>query len=196
MAKVSVRAKWLRFTEETNALDFLDKAARFIVEAQVDRKAWKWVVLCLQGALYGFAVCACRGTNYEDVVVRNKKGEEKLISFDKALEMCQNPSVMGTLFTSRVLDLSKSQKDSIRRLKKELRNNFEHYIPRGWSIEIHGMPKIAIDVLDVVRFLAVETGTYIHLNQAQMKKVKSHVYQSKRLLKKSRLYHEAQLAAG
>ncbi len=46
-------------------------------------------------------------------------------------------------------------------LKKELRNMFEHYIPSVWAIEIHGLPKITMDILDVIRFLAIETRTYI-----------------------------------
>ncbi len=191
--RTRIRAKWLRFTEETNALDYLEKAAYFIRETEHDRKAWKWVVLALHGALYGFAICACQGTNYENVLVR-KKGYEKLISFDKALAMCQDHSWMHMLIDSQALVLSESQKDSIRKLKKELRNKMEHYVPSGWSIEIHGMPQIAIDILDVIRFLAIETHTYIHLNQAQTKKVKSYVFQSRRFLRKTRLYQETKLA--
>ena len=123
-------------------------------------------------------------------------GEEKLISFDEALKRCQDPNCMNMLVHSQTLVLSESQKDSIRRLKKELRNKMEHYVPSGWSIEIHGMPQIAIDVLDVIRFLSLQTGTYIHLNQAQMKKIKSSVFQSKQFLKRTKLYQEAQCAEG
>ncbi len=93
---------------------------------------------------------------------------------------------------SKVLKLTNEQKTSIDRLKKEFRNKFEHYPPRAWSIEIHGMPHIAIDVLDVVRFLALETGNYTSLNQPQKRKVTSLVFQSKKLLKKSSLYKELQ----
>ena len=54
---------WLRLTEETNALDYLERAGSFIVDADQDNFAWKWVVLALHGALYGFAIAACKGTN-------------------------------------------------------------------------------------------------------------------------------------
>lgn len=189
-----VQPKWLRLTEETNALDYLEKAECFIRETEKDPLAWKWVVLSLHGALYGFAICACRGTDYENVATKTKKGEYRLISFDKALKLCQDPSRMKMLIHSQPLVLSDSQKTSILRLKKELRNEMEHYVPKAWSIEIHGMPQIAIDVLHVIRFLALESGTYVHLNQAQIKRVKSYVYQGKRYLKKTKLYAEAQLA--
>jgi hypothetical protein len=48
-----------------------------------------------------------------------------------------------------------------------------------------------MDVLDVIRFLAVETFRYQHLNQTQRRRVKSIVYQSKTVLKASRLHREA-----
>jgi hypothetical protein len=194
MTKRRVQPKWLRLTEETNALDFLERAAEFIRFTESDRKAWKWVVLALHGALYGFAIAACKGTTHEIVIRRTKKGEERLISLDDALKMCQDERWMSTLITGQALNLTDSQKESIRKLKKTLRNNFEHYVPRGWSIEIHGLPRIAIDVLDVVRFLAVDTGRYQQLNQSQRRKVKSIVFQSKRLLMRSNLYQEALLA--
>ena len=97
---------------------------------------------------------------------------------------------MGTLHDGLSLKLSASQKDSIRRLKETLRNNFEHYIPGGWSIEMHGFPRITMDILDIIRFLSVETFRYQHLNQAQRRKIKSIVFQSKKLLKNSPLHLE------
>lgn len=187
---MSIQPKWLRLTEETNALDYLERAACFIRETEQNQLAWKWVVLALHGALYGFAICACQGTNYENVTVQTKKGERKLISFGKALERCQDPNCMGMLIGSQPLVLSVSQLESIQLLKNELRNKMEHYVPSGWSIEIHGMPQIAIDALDVIRFLAVDTHTYIHLKQTQIKRIKSCVFQSKKLLKNTMLYQE------
>jgi len=193
--KTTIRAKYLRFTEETNALDYLVRVGQFIKETENNLSAWKWVVLSLHGALYGFAVCACHGTNPDKVTYKTKKGEKKLISFDKALELCQDQKWMNILLNSQPLVLTDSQKQSIVLLKKELRNTFEHYIPSGWSIEVHGMPQIAMDLLDVIRFLAIETKTYIHVNQSQMRKIKSIVYQSKKILKATKLHKEALMAS-
>jgi hypothetical protein len=187
---MSIRSKWLRLSEETNALDYLERAAGFIRETEQNTLAWKWVVLSLHSALYGFAICACKGTNWHNVTTKTKKGDRFLISFDKAIERCQDTTCMSMLMHSQPLVLSESQKESIRLLKKDLRNQMEHYVPMGWSIEIHGMPQIAIDTLDAIRFLAVDTRTYIHLQQAQIKKIKSLVFQSKKFLKNTKLYQE------
>src|SRR4030095_10116296 len=188
------RQKWLTLTEETNALDYLERAGQFITEADTNPSAWKWVVLALHGALYGFAIAACKGTNYETVIRKTKRGAEHLISLDEALTKCADPACMGTLKGGLALRLTDSQKNSIRRLKKTLRNNFEHYVPRAWSIEIHGLPQISMDVLDVISFLAVDTFRYQHLNQSQRRRVKSIVYQSKKRLSSSRLHREALMA--
>ena len=194
MGKQKISSKWLRFTAETNALDFLERAGVFIRQTESDIKAWKWVILALHGALYGFAISACRSTSYENIIRRTRKGVKRLISLDEALRICQDVKWMGTLYGGKPLELSDSQKDSIRRVKKTLRNNFEHYIPKCWYIEIQGLPRITMDVLDVIRFLSVETFRYQHLNQSQRRRIKSVIYQSKRLLKKSNLYQESLVA--
>jgi hypothetical protein len=189
-----VKAKWLKLTEETNALDYLERAGQFITEADTNPTAWKWVVLALHGALYGFAIAACKGTNYETVIRKTKKGAEHLISLDEALTRCTDPALMGTVYGALALNLTDSQQDSIRRLKKTLRNNFEHYVPRAWSIELHGLPQISMDILDVISYLAVDTFRYQHLSQSQRRRVKSIVYQSKKRLSSSRLHQEALMA--
>lgn len=190
MTSLLFKERFLRLTEETNALDYLERAGEFIRQSNSDERAWKWVVLSLHGALYGFAIAACKSSNYQSVVKVTRKGREHLITLDEALGMCKDARWMGALQGGLPLNLSASQEDSIRRLKETLRNNFEHYIPGGWSIELHGLPRIAMDVLDVIRFLAVETLRYQHLNQTQRKRVKSVVYNAKRLLRESPLHLE------
>jgi hypothetical protein len=90
MARKVIKGKYLRFTEETNALDYLERAGEFIKSTSSDPKVWKWVILSLHGALYGFAISACKGSDYQSVVRKTKKGHERLITLDEALKMCQD----------------------------------------------------------------------------------------------------------
>lgn len=122
------KERYLRLTEETNALDYLERAGEFIEQAMSDERAWKWVVLALHGALYGFAIAACKSSDYQSVVKVTRKGHERLITLDEALEMCKDARWMGGLQGGSPLDLSAGHEDSIRRLKDTLRNNFEHYM--------------------------------------------------------------------
>jgi hypothetical protein len=112
-------------------------------------------VIALHGALYGFAVCALQGTNPDNVIRKTKKGEERLIDLNEALRRCQDGRWMRMTVNSKTLCLTPNQKQAIHTLKNLLRNNFEHYIPKTWSIELHGMPGVGIAVLDVIRSFGV-----------------------------------------
>lgn len=170
-----VKSYWLRTDRESNSIDFLAKAHEFIEESLTDKWAWKWVAIALHGALYGFAICIACGTNDSSVLTKNGK----LINFDDALDRCQNSSIVHD-----PLRLSDEESESIRKLKNMMRNGFEHYQPGSWAIEISGMPKICIDVLRVVRFLAVESQTFRHTSNHKQNQIKSYIFQSSRLLKK------------
>ena len=136
--------RYLTITGYTNALDYLERAVRFIREVTTDKAAWKWAIIALHGSLYGFAICACKGTDYHSVTNVTKRGDRRLISFNRALRACQDPQRMSLTVMSRPLVLSADEQASIRKLQESLRNRFEHYIPMVWHIEIHGMPTIAI----------------------------------------------------
>ena len=157
------KERWLRLTEETNALDYLEKAHDYIGQTESSDIAWKWVVLSLHGALYGFAICSLKGTNYDRVL----KKDGRLISFGEALKRCQDSRYMRMTIMSRPLQLSAQERDSIRILRQHFRNNFEHYRPKLWYIELHGMSQIAICVLRVIRFLALDAGNYVNLTSTQ-----------------------------
>ena len=187
-----IEGKYLKLRGETNALDFLEKASQFIKQTENDHRAWKWVIIALHGALYGFAICVCQGSTPNNVTTETKRGD-KLIGFCEAIERCQKLTKLPRLATARALVLTDDQRQSMEFLTKELRNNFEHYIPRFWSIELHGMPKIAIDVLDVLRFLALDSGTLLCLNEKERNTVEELIAESKRFLENSDLYKEALL---
>ena len=149
---------FLRLTEELNALDCFEKAVSFIREAQSSDIAWKWVVLSLHGALYGFAVSASQGTNADSVSVPTRKGQRHLIGFDDAIKRCEAGRAGKTLV------LSTEERKSIHTLTKVLRNNLEHYCPRHWSIELHGIPTMAVNCVRVIETLATATSAWVKLD--------------------------------
>ncbi|MDE3838645.1 hypothetical protein C0966_04480 [Bacillus methanolicus] len=52
----------LRTNELDNAIDYLEKAAYYFNNRN-DSHWFKWLMISLHGALYGFGVCAIKGTN-------------------------------------------------------------------------------------------------------------------------------------
>ena len=156
---------YLRIDEEENAVDSLEKAAAFIREG--DPVKWKWVSIALHMALYSFCICALQGTDYDRVLKEPKRrGKQYLISFVEAVTRIQQDQWMRQYVSSKTIVLSESQKRSINFINKELRNNFVHYIPLSWSIEVSGMPAIVEDVIQVIEQLVCESGN-IHLKNEQ-----------------------------
>lgn len=107
--------------------------------------------------------------------------------------MCQNPNHMKMLINSKHLELTDSQNESIEMLVKWLRNKFQHFKPRLWSIEIHGIPQIAIDALEVINFLARETHTYVQLSEEEDMLVDKLVKESISFIEGTELYTELKL---
>lgn len=151
LVRIQPMDKYYRTDEKENAVDFLEAAAVFYAGDHPHK--WKWLTISLHGALYGFAVLAITGTNPDRV----SKGK-KLISMWKALERCQGDSYILQYVDSRRLDLSKDERNAIEILSQEFRNNFEHFMPKLWSIEITCFYAIVGNVCRVIRFLALESG--------------------------------------
>ena len=154
---------WLRTDGKENAVDSLEMTAQLLIQLKDTNmsRLWKWISISLFNALYGFCICAIQGTNSDRVKELDRKTgrfKDKLISFQGALKRTQEDRWMRQYTPSRTLSLTSDQKKSIEKMKNDIRNNFEHFIPKGWSIEISGMPKIVSDVVDVIEFLALSSG--------------------------------------
>ena len=185
MPKGKPRAKYLRLSEESNALDYLEKAYTALRRVQRWPAEWKWVVIGLHGALYGFAICTLKRSNWELVTEGPKK---RLIGFDEALRRCQKPEYVTYYVHSKALRLTQDQKDAIRFLKR-VRNQIEHYVPMLWSIELHSIVISVLDALDVIRFLALECGN-VRLTTDQHQRAEACLTKGKRLLRETQLYKD------
>ncbi len=185
-----IRAKWMRYDERTNALDNLAKCYWHIKTVEKEKQNWKWVIITLHSAIYGFAISACRGTNSHSVIEKTKAGTDRLINFGEAIKRCENPLIMRADIDYQDYKFSKQQKDSIRRLHKVFRNNFEHFTPKFWSIELHEMPQMILDCLEVVRMLVIHPDVALRLKTSEFKKAKSYIYNCKKIITNSKLYKE------
>lgn len=188
--RVHVHERVLTFTEESNALDYLEKAFFYIRHIDHDHTAWKWVILSLHGALYGFAIAACHGTD-PATVTRKTKNCEQLISFGEALRRCQDPARMQMTVLSACLELTDNQKTALKRLKDTFRNTFEHFIPKSLHISLHELPAMCLECLPVVEFLALKTGNYTQLSLNERERISFIVHQSAHILRSCLLHKEA-----
>lgn len=119
---------YVRFDCEKNALDSLRRALEFMVKAESEPDYWKWFVISLHSALYGFAISAIRGTDADRV--KDRTG--KLIKFQVAIERCKTQE--WTHQYGRPLTWTEERRKAIRAITT-LRNGFEHFRAISWSIE-------------------------------------------------------------
>ena len=62
-----------------------------------------------------------------------------------------------------VISVTEQQKKSFDRLHR-LRNNFTHFSPKGWSIELDYIKETICDVLQVLRLILDDSWTLIHMS--------------------------------
>jgi len=168
----TVETAYWELTEESNALDYLEMAVRSLMDVEKNPWAWKWVCISLHGSLYGFAVCAIKGTDYMRVTKTDGGGRLKLINFDTALKRCQEDGWMKQYVFSQTLTLTADQKEAVDILKNEIRNKVAHFIPGSSFIELHGLPTIVATYFDIIEFLAAESGNP-HLRHAEKERVRA-----------------------
>ena len=160
---------WLRIDEEQQAivsLEFVNDQINRIEESLLN---WEWVLMGIHNALQSFMVLALRGTDGLNVLTEkcakewmesyekglNKNLNLKLDSFPNLYRKIQS-SRMQILGISRVFEPKGTQNLSVRQLNN-FRNEFVHFLPKGWSIEISGFPRIVIDCVDIIEFLSFDS---------------------------------------
>ena len=170
MHAASDAGNWLRLDEIENAFDNLRMCAEFL-EPLDNPIRWKWAILALHQALYGFAICATYGTNCASVLSDpNKPGESHLINIREALKRAKSrehlwPSALPLVTTP-------DEDAAIHRLVDEFRNGFEHFRPMAWSIEVSGMPGLFQLALRVLCFIALESRSVRYESDVQEDRVR------------------------
>lgn len=174
--------KYIEFTAETNAIDYLSKVPHFLDSATRHRKDWKWVIVGLHGAIYGFAICATQGGDPSHLSKETKKGP-RLKTFDQVLDLCKNPDLMRSEHGRTELVLDEKEKKALKVLKDGIRNNFEHFSPMTWYLSEYLLLEVTDSALNVVEKLHPRLSGFCFLSNNQHRQIKSHIYQSRRILK-------------
>jgi hypothetical protein len=78
--------------------------------------------------------------------------------FERLHEAEKRKEQAGTL-----LVLNQAHQESFKRLHK-LRNDFAHFTPRGWSIQLAGLPGICLDLLEIIQMIEVDGWAFRHLS--------------------------------
>lgn len=166
---------WLRTDEHQEAVSALEFAAEQASSVDSDVYRWKWVILGMHTAVQVYMVLALRGSDglgpLKDEVAAKwleayRAGEEKLP--EERLDTYKNlykKVKTGLAYGAPPFDPVGSQGRSIKKLD-ELRDEFVHFTPKGWSLEVSGLPEICMDCIRLIRYLAFESGSTVWYREA------------------------------
>jgi hypothetical protein len=148
-------ASWVRFDEYEDVLASTDLLAMVAPNLRKHPSNWKWMILAAQNGLQGALVCAIQDTSGTNIL--ETKSATKVLRYLEALEGDIPQERMAdfmTLFRRyRKMYPCKGtiqQLKQIRRLHQEFRNDFAHFVPKGWSIELAGLPAIIETALKLI----------------------------------------------
>lgn len=155
---------YLRTDELVEAVKGLEMFLSNIRKVKKDLYFWKWAIIALHNSVQGFMVCALRGTNgiavltpecakawleaYENNTTYPKEILDDFLNLYKKIK----GNYMLRYGHSKKFVPKGQEGRSIKKLNG-LRNEFIHFTPKGWLLEISGLPQICGDVLRIIDFL-------------------------------------------
>jgi hypothetical protein len=164
--------------EAVLALEFTARAAQ---DLGVNAYRWKWVVVGIHNALQGLMVLALRGGNGlaalpDDLAAewlkaydaRTHPPVERLDTFLNLYRKIKSERMLLFVDSQRFQPAG-TQGRSIRLLNR-LRNDFIHFLPRTWSLDLTGLPSMCLECLDVGEFLIKDSGNIMWTRSAHRRR--------------------------
>lgn len=171
---MSADGYWYRIDEQRFALATAKHALRCLTELKADREQFPWAIIALHGATQAAMITYLTGTagigaldkKTADQTLSAIEGEGEYPRIAYVAPFCellrrlckverQLEQAGGTIQISRAAMRALSKLNS-------LRNDFIHFSPCGWSIEISGFPLIVEGCAIVLRGVS-SSGWLIHL---------------------------------
>lgn len=153
--------RWVRIDEAEDVSASVRHALRCFQLISDDEQAWKWVALALHSALQGACVCHLVTTASPVGAVTERNSREWLDYFERLddpnvrppktylrplpdlLNAIREPLSAGDRSNSVGVHLTDQELAWLRRFHDQVRNQFVHFEPMGWSLEVSGVPQLA-----------------------------------------------------
>lgn len=153
---------WISTDEASDVAGSIRHILRVGEFTDVDPQSWKWLALALHSALQGACVChlTTSFTPIGAVTQRNatawlafheerrtnpaaKPPKTDLMSLPDLLKAARKPHSAGDQSNAVGVQLSDAEFNWLRRFHNDIRNQFVHFAPMGWSIDVSGIPELA-----------------------------------------------------
>ena len=163
---------YLNTNHWVDAVASLETAQEFCSRVTLDEAYWKWALIAVHSGVQGFMVLALEHGNAllamkNDIAARWLKAhnagapypEEKMDFFLNLYEKVKSDAVCRYVESKKFVP-GPSHDYSMKKLN-ELQNNFIHFLPKVWSVELVGLPAVCLECLEIAHFLGWESGTIL-----------------------------------
>jgi hypothetical protein len=163
--------------EADDVLASLLHLRRCLSETKADRRAWKWVVLSLFSAIQGSIVCHAAGSTQTEVLT-NRSAKTTLDWFDRSSESqgdfpdqkLAGPDTLYKRLNGSYIDIppaggvikTDAEQDNSFEFIKSLRDDFNHFTPRGWLININDVKDSIPPLLRLIEAINAEGWGFRH----------------------------------
>lgn len=189
-----LESEWLRTNESVEVVSDSEMFSEQLRRVTVDPHRWKWTIIALHSGIQGMIVLALRGSNGLNVLQEEDRkrwldwysdGQRDEVR-PRDLKLASFLTLYGRIKGAQMLLYTDSQKfvpkgtqgSSIKKLNR-LRNEFVHFTPKVWALEVGGLPAIVSDCLGIAEYLAWESGNVVFAEQDLRERLKA-AYQSAR----------------
>lgn len=185
---------WIDTDEAEDVAGSLRQIIRMVNYLGDDAQAWKWVVIALHSALQGACVChltttaaplgavnkknAAEWIHYFEDSRTNPKAERPktyLMNLPELLKATSQPNSAGGGGSNAGVTISQSELDWLKRFHNNIRNQFTHFEPMGWSIEVSGIPQISKLAARIIIDILEAGWAFRHLSTMQREEMKKNL---------------------
>lgn len=150
-------SKYLRTDDLRELVEALRKVAGELESARTDSYAWKWAIFAMQNAVQSAIVVAISGTDQLGALTE-KVARAWLKAYESNQTDYPEPWLASFLelydrMKARTGFPATAEIDADIKRIVSLRNDFMHFTPKGWSIQLAGLPRIFENALLVVEHL-------------------------------------------
>jgi hypothetical protein len=176
-------SEFVRTDECQDVLASLEQCAFSLAQARRSERAWKWVILSLHSALQGAMVCHLSGPEqlgaleegsaenwrqWEEKCIqdgaedsgdprRKRLAREHLADAKKLFRRLHCSAARIEDGCGGIVPITDQQRDSFEFLH-DLRNEFTHFSPKSWSIDLCSIKQAIEDVLNVLCLIVDDGG--------------------------------------
>lgn len=184
-----MKQSWVTTDEGSDVVGSLDHCKRSLGLVLETPSEWKWAVIALHNAVQGALVCHLAGTALVGHLSPNSAKEWLAWLNGGRLgpaprEYMADPTTLLKRVSGgerriedgcgQTIEITREQQNAFESLN-ELRRDFAHFNPKGWSIQLDGLPRIFRGCLEIISQIAADPWPFRHLAPERRDALSSHL---------------------